>query len=616
MSGKGFVIIDRHPGRSTQTIGIARQLGTDPDLIHEPSVGVVGTKGDSQCYIGVMSKVDAIHAELKSRIGKGPNELKLRLVQPEYTIATSDGMRNGTPEMRYSLIGREVTQDALCEHLEATGLAGVIAVVACDKPPVGTLAALLEHNQPGIIMSDGPIHPGQDPETGEMLDIVTAFQAAGHQDPAHRHRIACHACPGIGSCGGMFTYNTMQTFIGVVGMQPLDMVAPASDDPRRLNEFPKKLVDHLAAMMATDLKPRDIVVRDSLRNAVIVSMAIGGSTNVVLHVPEIARAAGFEHFWRDVMTQEEFNHLSQHVVPVLTNARPYGKYSMVDIDRIGGVQVIVRELLEAGLLNGDVLTCTGETLADQIKRLNPPRPDGDVIYTVDKPYKPTGGLRMLGGNLSPDYSAILKLAGVEGGLEDNVFRGRARVFDGERDLLRALDQNPDGFKDHDMIIVRYEGPSGAPGMPEMLDPTSRMTALCRERGIVIALMTDARFSGGSVGLVIGHVGPEAALGGPIALIEEGDEIVADLNNNELSCTALNDAATYAKRKSAWDKLVSDNGGIHPSCGIADTRLLHRARNMAVPAVRGGGLHPNRQVWVRNVRTPDHSGFTPVNRSRQ
>ena len=166
------VLIDRHPGRSTQTIGIARVLGTDPDLIHEPSVGVVGTKGDSQCYLGVMSKVDAIHEGLKARIGAGQGQLKMRLVQPEYTIATSDGIRNGTREMRYSLIGREVTNDALCEHLSATGLAGTIAVVACDKPPVGTLAALLEHNKPAIIMSDGPIHPGKDPNTGEALDIV------------------------------------------------------------------------------------------------------------------------------------------------------------------------------------------------------------------------------------------------------------------------------------------------------------------------------------------------------------------------------------------------------------------------------------------------------------
>ena len=609
------VLIDRHPGRSSQSIGLARAIGTDPDLIHEPSVGVVGTKGDSQCYLGVMAKVDAIHERLKGRIGVGQGQLKLRLVQPEYTVATSDGIRNGTREMRYSLIGREVTNDSLCEHLSASGLAGTIAVVACDKPPVGTLAALLEHNKPAIIMSDGPIHPGHDPRTGETIDLVTAYQAAGHPDAEYRNHIACHACPGIGSCGGMFTYNTMQTFIGMVGMEPLHMVAPPSDDPRRTNEFAGELVDLLAHLMAKDLKPRDIVVRDSLRNAVIVAMAIGGSTNVTLHAPEIARAAGYGDFWKDIITPEEFNYLSQHVVPVLTDARPYGKYSMIDIDEVGGVQVIVRELLDAGLLNGNVMTCTGETLAAQVERLGARKADGLVVYAVDKPYKPTGGLRVLGGNLSPDFSAILKLAGVEGGLENNAFRGKARVFEGEQALLDALDKHPDRFQNHDMVIVRYEGPSGAPGMPEMLDPTSRITALCRERNIIIGLMTDARFSGGSVGLVIGHVGPEAALGGPIALIEDGDEIVVDLDKNELTCTALTDAAIRAKRKAAWDKVVAANGGIHPNCGAADTRLLHRARTTAVPATRGGGLHPNREVWVRAPRRAERSDFTLRNRHR-
>ncbi|HLJ18650.1 MAG TPA: dihydroxy-acid dehydratase, partial [Stellaceae bacterium] len=569
----------------------------------------------SQCYLGVMSKVEAIHAELKSHIGKAANQLRLRLVQPEYTIATSDGIRNGTREMRYSLIGREVTNDALCEHLSATGLAGTIAVVACDKPPVGTIAALLEHNQPAIIMSDGPIHPGTDPKTGEALDIVSAYQVAGNSDAEFRHRIAYHACPGVGSCGGMFTYNTMQTFIGVVGMQPLHMVAPPSDDPRRVNEFAKELVAHLASLIAKGIRPRDIVVRDSLRNAMIVCMAIGGSTNVTLHAPEIARAAGFADFWKEIITPEEFNYLSQYVVPVLTDARPYGKYSMVDIDKVGGVQVIVRELLDAGMLNGDVLTCTGETLKAQLNRLGAKRADGKVIYPVEMPYKPTGGLRVLGGNLSPDFSAILKLAGVEGGLVNNMFRGRACVFEGEQALLDALDAAPERFENNDIVIVRYEGPSGAPGMPEMLDPTSRITTLCRERNIVIALMTDARFSGGSVGLVIGHVGPEAALGGPIALIENGDEIVVDLDKDELNCTVLSDPAIYAKRKAAWDKVVAANGGIHPNCGIADTRLLHRARRSAVPATRGGGMHPDREVWVREPRRADRSEFVVRNEHR-
>lgn len=616
MTNSKPVLIDRHPGRSAQTIGLAHALGTDPDLIHQPSVGVVGTKGDSQCYLGVMAKVDAIHARLRSRIGQGPDQLRLRLVQPEYTIATSDGIRNGTREMRYSLIGREVTHDALCEHLEATGLAGTIAVVACDKPPVGTLAALLEHNQPAIIMSDGPIHPGIDPNTGEPLDIISAYQVAGNPDAAFRHHIACHACPGIGSCGGMFTYNTMQTFIGVVGMQPLHMVAPASDDPRRVKEFADELVGYLANMMDTGLKPRDIVKRDSIRNAVIVAMAIGGSTNVTLHAPEIARAAGYADFWKDIMTPKEFNHLSRDIVPVLTDARPYGNYSMVDIDRVGGVQVIVRELLEAGLLNGDMLTCTGDTLSAQVARLSAKSPDGKVIRTVEKPYKPTGGLRVLGGNLSPDFSAILKLAGVEGGLENNIFRGNARVFEGEQALLNVLDQTPETFHNNDMIIVRYEGPSGAPGMPEMLDPTSRITTLCRERSIVVGLMTDARFSGGSVGLVIGHVGPEAALGGPIAFIEDGDEIVVDLNTNTLTCVALNDFATLGARQAVWEKETAANGGVHPKCGAADTRLLHRARQMAVPATQGGGMHPNREVWVRAPRAAERSGFVPMNKHRQ
>ena len=608
--------IDRHPGRSAQAIGLAKVLDTDPSLIHEPAVGVVGTKGDSQCYLGVASKVEAIHAHLRSRIGTADGMLQYRLVQPEFTIATSDGIRNGTPEMRYSLIGREVTHDALCEHFEASGLAGTIAVVACDKPPVGTLAAVLEHNEPAIIMSDGTIRPGQNPETGEPLDIVSAYQVAGHPDPEYRHFISCNACPGIGSCGGMFTYNTMQTFIAVVGLQPLHMVAPASDDPRRVKEFPVQLVEYLANMMEAGLRPRDIVQPDSIRNAVIVAMAVGGSTNAVLHTPEIARAAGYEHFWRDIMTPDEFNRLSRDIVPVLTNARPYGTYSMIDIDRVGGVQVIVRELLEAGLLNGDMMTCTGRTMAEQVADLGTPAPDNEVIFPVKSPYKPTGGLRMLGGNLSPDYSAILKLAGVEGGLEDNLFRGRAQVFEGEADLLKALDETPDRFRDNDMIIVRYAGPTGAPGMPEMLDPTSRITTLCRERKIVIALMTDARFSGGSVGLVIGHMGPEAAMGGNIALVEDDDEIVVDLNTNEINCTVLDDAATKATRRAAWEKAVADNGGVHPNCGDANTRLLHRARHSAVSALRGGGLHPNRDVWVRDPRTPVDTGFVTRNKHRE
>ena len=616
MKNTKTVLIDKNPGRNSQTYGIARELGTDLDLIHEPSIGVIGNKGDSQCYLGVSKKVQIIHEVLKKRIGKEPNQLAMRLIQPEFSLATSDGIRNGTKEMRYSLIGREVTNDSICEHLSATGVEGIIAVVACDKPPVGTLSAILEHNRPAIIMSDGSIRPGKDSITGEPLDIISSYQIAGSRDENLKKRIALESCPGIGSCGGMFTYNTMQTFIGVLGMQPLHMVSPASEDPRRIKEFPEELVDYLSNLINKDITPRDIVTKDSLRNAIIVAMSVGGSTNVMLHAPELARAAGYANFNRDIMSSEEFNYLSEKVIPVVVNARPFGKYSMVDIDDKGGIQVIIKNLLEAGLLNGKTLTCTGETLVEQVERLSPPDPDGEIIYKIENPFKKTGGLRLLGGNLSPEFSAILKLAGVEGGLENGVFKGNAKVFDGEQSLLNTLDNSPESFANFDMVVVRYEGPVGGPGMPEMLDSTSRITTLCRERNIIIGLMTDGRFSGGSVGLVIGHVGPEAAIGGPIGLICDGDTITVDLNNNILVCDELKDINTLRKRKKEWEEVRDKNNGIHPSVGIANTRLLNKMRCSAVPAIYGAGMHPNQSVWVYEERTPEPTFFKPVNRFRK
>ena len=601
MKDTSTVLIDKNPGRNSQTFGIAREIGTDLELIHKPSIGVVGNKGDSQCYIGVSSKVENIQKILSDNIGVEPKKMQMRLVQPEYTIATSDGIRNGTKEMRYSLIGREVTNESLCEHFSATGLEGIIAVVACDKPPVGTLSAILEHNRPSIIMSDGSIKPGIDSLTGEPIDIISSYQIAGSNDENLKKRIALEACPGYGSCGGMFTYNTMQSFIGVLGMQPLHMVSPASEDCRRIKDFPNELIKFLRKLIEKNITPRDIVTKDSIKNALIVSMALGGSTNVMLHAPEISRAAGYKDFSEEIMSPEEFNHLSKNVIPVLVNARPFGKFSMVDIDKEGGLQVIVKELLDADLLKGNTLTCTCETLKEQVERLQPKKPDGEVIYTLKKPFKKTGGLRILGGNLSPDFSAILKLAGVEGGLENNLFKGNARVFDGEYNLLETLENEPNSFKDKDMIVVRYEGPVGGPGMPEMLDSTSRITTLCRQKKITLGLMTDGRFSGGSVGLVIGHVGPEAAVGGPIGLIKNGDKIIVDLNKNKIECEQLKDNSVYKKRKNEWDNLKNKNNGLHPSIGEANTRLLNRMRLTAVPAYQGAGMHPNKKLWVKEPR---------------
>ena len=572
------------PGQDTQAVATARLQGQDPEKIHCPAWGVIGNLGDSICYAGVPAKVEAIQSELRRRVLG--TDLPVRVIAPNFAGGISDGQRNGTPEMRYSLIGREISNDGVCLHLEGSDLRGVVAVVACDKPPVGTLAAILERNVPAVMMSDGSIRPGIDSRTGEPIDIVSCFQAAA-EPPEQQRRIALEASPGHGSCGGMFTYNTMQSFIATCGMEPLHMVSPASEDRRRIEEFPAQLLDALQLLAERGIRPRDIVTAASLRNATLVAIAMGGSTNVVLHAPELARAAGID-FWREVISQEEFNRVSR-TLPVLVNARPFGWYSMVDIDAKGGLPVIVRELLAAGLLDGTCMTCTGETLADQVARLGPPAPDGEVIHPLLAPFKPTGGLRLLRGNLAPDGGAVIKLAGVEGGMADGRFTGRARVFGSEQALIQALATTPELFSDRDMVVIRYEGPRGAPGMPEMLDPTSRITALCRRRGITIALMTDARFSGGSVGLVIGHVSPEAALGGPIALIQDGDTIVVDINQDTLDCIQLSDAPTAAARRAQWEAEAARNGGTHPLVRPVGTRLLRRMRAWAQPPLQGAGL---------------------------
>ncbi len=583
-SEQSRTLVSINPGRDVQRVGTANFLGEDVQKIHDPVWAVIGNLGDSQCYLGVTAKVEAVQAALHRRIVE--DDLAVRLIAPAFTLGVSDGQLNGTPQMRFSLIGRELVHDVADVHLAANGVAGLIAVVACDKPPVGTLAAVLENDTPAVILSDGSIHPGIDPKTGQPIDLVSAFQMADQPDEV-RTRYALHACPGQGSCGGMFTYNTMQTFIAVLGLEPLHMVSPASDDPRRIDQFPDEMVDCLLTMTARGIKPSDIVTPASLRNAVTVAIAMGGSTNVVLHSVEIARAAGID-LWADSMSQEDFNALARRL-PVLVNMRPFGAYSMVDVEAAGGLQVIVKELLEAGFLDGEVMTCTGETLAEQVARLAPPAPDHEVIYSVEKPFKDTGGLRLLRGNLAPDGGAILKVAGVEGGVHDGVFTGRARVFNGERDLIEALDQHPDDFQDNEMVVIRYAGPRGAPGMPELLDPTSRITALCRQRNITIALMTDARFSGGSVGLVIGHVAPEAFLGGPIALVEDGDTIVVDVNTDRIDCPQLGDAVERDRRAGAWRAAAEANGGVHPDVTPVTDRVLARMRATALPALLGGGM---------------------------
>ena len=574
-----------NPGRDVQRVGTARFLGQDVANIHGPVWAVLGNLGDSQCYLGVQEKVTAVHDAVARRITA--EGFDARLIAPAFTIGVSDGQLNGTPEMRFSLIGREIVNDAVSVHLAANQVEGFFAVVACDKPPVGTVAAIIEQNVPAVILSDGSIRPGHDPLTGDRIDLVTAFQVASNPDAEVRERYTLNACPGQGSCGGMFTYNTMQTFIAVMGLEPLHMVAPASEDPRRLTQFPDELIDCLLAMKAKNIRPRDIVTPAALRNAITVAIAMGGSTNVMLHSVEIARAAGLD-LWTDVLSQDEFNELSR-AVPVIVNMRPFGAYSMVDVETSGGLPTVVRELLAGGFLEGTALTCTGETLAEQVARLNPPTADHEVIFSTTTPFKETGGLRLLAGNVSPEGGAILKLAGVEGGIVDGIFTGTARVFDSEQSLIDALNTDKDSFGDNDMVVIRYLGPRGGPGMPEMLDPTSKITTLCRDRGITIALMTDARFSGGSVGLVIGHVAPEAYVGGPIALVRDGDTIVVDVNNDVLDCVELRDPAVAAERLATWQADVAANGGVHPAVAPVTHRVLKRMRATAASALKGGGM---------------------------
>jgi dihydroxy-acid dehydratase len=255
---------------------------------------------------------------------------------------------------------------------------------------------------------------------------------------------------------------------------------------------------------------------------------------------------------------------------------------------VGGLQVLVKELLDAGLLDGDCMTCTGETLAEQLARLDPPAPDGTVVHSLASPYRATGGLRLLHGNLAPDGGAVIKVAGIERGMEDGVFVGRARVFNGQATLISALGNEPDTFRDRDIAIVRYEGPRGSPGMPEMLDPTSKITTLCRQRNITVALLTDGRFSGGSIGLVVGHVAPEAFLGGPIALLEDGDTIVINLNTDRVDCRELESAEELQTRLAAWQRATDNNRGLHPHARPVTNRLLARMRATARPALKGAG----------------------------
>ncbi|QDU17607.1 Dihydroxy-acid dehydratase [Gimesia maris] len=451
------------------------------------------------------------------------------------TIGVSDGISMGTDGMSYSLQSRDLIADSIETVTCAQWYDANISLPGCDKNMPGCLIAMGRFNRPSIMVYGGTIAPGC--LNNQKLDIVSAFQSygeylAGTITDETRKEIVQKSCPGAGACGGMYTANTMSSAIEALGMSlPYSSSIPA--------EHPDKLDECIRAgaairkLLELDLKPRDIMTREAFENAMVLIVALGGSTNAVLHMLAIARSVGLE------LTIDDFQSVSDRI-PLLADFKPSGKYVMADLQEIGGTPAVMKYLLEKGLINGDCMTVTGKTVAENLAELPGLKEGQDIIHTVENPIKPTGHLQILKGNLAPT-GAVAKITGKEG----LVFEGTANVFDSEEDMLKALEDKQ--IQKGDVIIIRYEGPKGGPGMPEMLTPTSAIMGA--GLGKDVALLTDGRFSGGSHGFIVGHITPEAQEGGPIALVKNGDKVIIDADKNRLEMD-VSDAELEERRK-AW-----------------------------------------------------------------
>ena len=455
------------------------------------------------------------------------------------TIGVSDGISMGTDGMSYSLQSRDLIADSVETVMGAQWYDANVALPGCDKNMPGVLIAQARLNRPSLMVYGGTIKPGFSAMDGASLEIVSAFQSygqfvTGKISEEQRADIVRHACPGAGACGGMYTANTMACAAEALGMTlPYSSSIPAED--------PLKLDECFAAgrairnLLALDLKPRDIMTRAAFENAMVVVTALGGSTNAVLHLIAMAHACGI------TLTLQDFQAVSDRV-PFLADLKPSGKFVMEDVHRIGGTPAVMKFLLQAGLLDGSCRTVTGMTLAENLASC-PPLSEGQrVIMPLSAPIKETGHLQMLYGSLAPGGS-VAKITGKEG----LFFEGKALVFDSEEDMLAALSANSESFR-NTVVVIRYEGPRGGPGMPEMLTPTSAIMGA--GLGDCVALLTDGRFSGGSHGFVVGHVTPEAQEGGPIALVQNGDVIRIDIGKQVMDVVGVTDAA-WAARKAAW-----------------------------------------------------------------
>jgi len=452
------------------------------------------------------------------------------------TIGVSDGISMGTDGMSYSLQSRDLIADSIETVMGAQWYDGLIALPGCDKNMPGCLIAMGRLNRPAIMVYGGTIKPGHS-KKGETLDIVSAFQSygafiAGKIDEETREDIVEHACPGAGACGGMYTANTMASAIEALGMSlPYSSSTPAVE-PGKWQECldAGKAIRYL---LENDIKPRDIMTRAAFENAMVMVIALGGSTNAVLHLIAMARAVGVP------LAIEDFQKVSDRI-PFLADLKPSGKYVMEDLHNAGGTPAVMKYLLEKGLLDGSCLTVTGKTVAENLKSVPGLKAGQDVFMPLEKPIKPTGHIRILRGSFAPG-GAVAKITGKEG----LRFSGPARVYDCEEDMLKGLERSE--IKKGEVVVIRYEGPKGGPGMPEMLTPTSAIMGA--GLGKDVALITDGRFSGGSHGFIIGHVVPEAQEGGPIALVKNGDVITIDAEKNALDVEV--NEAELAKRKSEW-----------------------------------------------------------------
>jgi dihydroxy-acid dehydratase len=515
--------VARSPNRA-----MLRAVGFGDGDFTKPIVGVANTHSTmNPCNAGIQPLVDRGIAALK-KAGAMPQMFGVPTI--------TDGIGMGTDGMKYSLVSREVIADAIECSVNGQMMDGVITFGGCDKNMPGCMIAMARINVPGIFVYAGTIKPGR--WKGQDLTIVSAFEAvgaftAGKMSEEDFVGIEKNACPSVGACGGMYTANTMSSSFEAMGMSLLGSSQMSSPDPEKADSAALS-AEVLVQAIGKNLRPRDIITRESIENAVSLIMATGGSTNAVLHFLAIASAADVE--W----TIDDFERVRRRV-PVLCDLKPSGKYVAADFHRAGGVPVVLKMLLDKGLLNGDCMTITGRTMAEELA-LHPTtrRDDQDVIRAWDNPMYAEGHLAILKGNLSPE-GCVAKVTG----LKQRHITGPARVFDSENQVMEAIMARK--IVAGDILVIRYEGPKGGPGMQEMLAPTAALIG--QELGDSVGLITDGRFSGGTWGMVVGHISPEAQVGGPIAFVQEGDSITIDADRLLIQLNV--DDAEVARRKAAW-----------------------------------------------------------------